>query len=94
MKNDCCRSRMPKSETARVERLWVVRKLLSWIIPGVVLSAMPKCPLCLAAYVALFTGLGISLTVAKFAWWAIGISCLIALAYGAASTVIGFKRSH
>ena len=29
----------------------------SWLLPGVLLAAMPKCPVCLAAYIALLTGI-------------------------------------
>jgi hypothetical protein len=65
---------------------------MSWIVPGVVLAAMPKCPLCLAAYVALFTGFGISLAAAKFAWWLVAIGCVAVLAYLAVTTVRGFFK--
>ncbi|HEX4412813.1 MAG TPA: hypothetical protein VH107_04240 [Lacipirellulaceae bacterium] len=54
---------------------------------------MPKCPLCVAAYVALFTGFGISLAVAKFAWWFVGVSCLLTLVYVATTTAISFIKS-
>jgi hypothetical protein len=50
---------------------------------------MPKCPLCLAAYVALFTGFGISLAAAKFAWWFLAISCAAVLTYLAGATIRG-----
>ena len=32
---------------------------MRWLVPGVLLMAMPKCFLCVAAYLALATGLGV-----------------------------------
>jgi hypothetical protein len=57
-----------------------------------VLAAMPKCPLCLAGYVALFTGFGISLAAASFAWWFVVINCVAALVYLVATSMRGFFR--
>ncbi len=41
------------------------RRLAGWLLPGGLLVLMPKCPVCLAGYVALFTGAGLSMAVAQ-----------------------------
>ena len=42
---------------------------------------MPKCPLCVAAYVALFTGVGVSVSTARWIQILMLAFCLISLAY-------------
>ncbi|MDA8744214.1 hypothetical protein N9N28_06230 [Rubripirellula amarantea] len=61
------------------------RVATQWILPGVALAFVPKCPGCVAAYVALWTGLGISITTATYLRWILIATCLAALAVLASS---------
>lgn len=41
------------------------RKFLAVLVPGLLWTLIPKCPACLAAYIALATGLSVSVSVAS-----------------------------
>ncbi|WAC21745.1 hypothetical protein OVA24_10145 [Luteolibacter sp. SL250] len=45
----CCGCRPPRWRGAG--------RAASWLLPAALLAAIPKCPVCLAAYIALFTGI-------------------------------------
>ena len=58
------------------------RGILAWILPSAILVSVPKCPACLAAYVMLWTGLGLSLAAATYLRWALlllGVASLLFL---------------
>jgi hypothetical protein len=52
-----------------------------WVIPGVMLALMPKCPVCLAAYIALATGVGVSVSTANYMRTALLFLCVGSLLY-------------
>ncbi len=49
--------------------------IAGWIIPSAALILMPKCPMCIAMYVALFTGASISVASASHIRTAIAVLC-------------------
>ncbi len=54
------------------------RRLVAWAAPGLVLAALPKCPACVAAYLAVI-GIGLPVAAAAHLRTAIVIACIAAL---------------
>jgi hypothetical protein len=68
------RDRLPRSVWRRIQ----------WIFPAAMLAVMPKCPICLAAYIALFTGVGVSVSTARWIQILMLVLCVGSLTYFAA----------
>jgi hypothetical protein len=56
-------------------------EVAGWVIPSATLALLPKCPACVAAYIALLTGVGISISVAAYLRFSLLIVCAAALTW-------------
>jgi hypothetical protein len=54
---------------------------MKWLLPSALLAVMPKCPVCVATYVALLTGVGISFSAAWYLRTALIIICVFSLVF-------------
>jgi hypothetical protein len=82
----CCRSSHAATKPRRGTSRWL--DAVGWLLPATALALMPKCPMCMAAYVALFTGLGISLPVASVIRATLVVLCVASLAFLALRTMV------
>ncbi len=79
---DACCSR-GESAAPTIRAPWWTRRTLSfveWALPVTALALVPKCPACLAGYILLFTGIGLSVSAAAALRWTILGVCAAVLA--------------
>ena len=61
----CCCSGLSDTRAQR-KSSGIVRTTAGWLLPGVLMALIPKCPVCLAAYLSLLTGIGIQVSTAAY----------------------------
>jgi hypothetical protein len=90
----CCSRGKSAAPTNRAPT-WARRTLsfAEWALPVTALALVPKCPACLAGYILLFTGLGLSLSAAAAVRWAIIGACAVMLALLLFKLLIQLARS-
>ena len=74
----CCEAASGRKTPTWARR---VSEILAWVLPSVLLALVPKCPACLAAHMALWTGLGLSLSTATYLRWALLLVCIASLLF-------------
>jgi hypothetical protein len=69
-------------------------EVAGWVVPTAMLSVIPKCPACVAAYVAMATGLGISLPAAGHLRTSLIVVCVAALVFVTTRLAVRLLRSR
>lgn len=66
------------------------RDIAGWIVPSAILALLPKCPVCLAAYLAVGTGVSLSIPTATCVRRLLVFMCISSLSMFAAKSLARF----
>lgn len=94
--NCCCNDSAPVAPppSSPTPASWLRRffAIFQWAIPLATLALVPKCPACVAAYVFLFTGIGLSLQTAAVLRWGLIVLSVVPVAFLLVSTARRMAR--
>ncbi len=89
----CCQRKSLAGDEARKTGPRRARGVAGLILPGALLALMPKCPMCLAAYVALGTGFTMSYSSAHIIMRAVTALCIGTLALCVVRRVVNWSHN-
>ena len=83
-----------KTPSSHAGAFWSgAREVVGWLVPVTTLALVPKCPACVAGYLALATGIGISLPTATYVRALLIGLCVACLIFLAARRLRGMCRA-
>jgi len=91
------RSNWPKAADGKAHPPRVARPRFAWVkcsLPALILAVLPKCPACLAAYVALGTGISLSAATASIFRTLLIVACVATLAWVFVNTLRSAVRER
>ena len=88
----CCQAHSTRARENTPSPLHRIRTAAEWVLPGAVLVVMPKCPACVAGYIALATGVGISFSAAENLRTLVLTACFLTLSFLAIKRVRVWRR--
>ncbi len=88
----CCRERPRRASPAR--RGLNVANVAGYAVPAAVLAFLPKCPLCITAYLAIGTGLGITVSTAAHLRTLLLVPCVVCLVFMTAKQAVRWMAAR
>jgi len=79
--HSCCQNAPSASATGPPSLGRRIFGATGWLIPSALLAVLPKCPACVAAYVAMGTGIGLSMSAATYLRTSLVVVCVASLSY-------------
>lgn len=67
---------------------------MGWFLPSALLLMIPKCPLCVVAYIAAITGIGISVSTAAGIRISLILSCICLLAFVLVRSLLRVREAN
>ena len=91
----CCQRKSHASGDVRQQKTWLrgPRGVARVMLPGALLALMPKCPMCLAAYVTLGTGFTMSCSSAHILMRTLSALCIGTLALCVVRHVVSCRHN-